>query len=103
MSLFVFSNMVSPCDVNPQGLTSEKTAGFLEKCPECSPHRPSGTFTARESAFSNIPVLLNANPPAGTVKKNRKGRLLSVCPNITPNSHADLAKMAESTLFFPSH
>ena len=69
MSLFVFSNMVSPCDVNPQGLTSEKTAGFLEKCPECSPHRPSGTFPARESAFSNISVLLNANPPAGTVQK----------------------------------
>ena len=103
MHLFVISNMVSPCDVNPQGLTSEKTAGFLEKCPECSPHRLSGTFPAKESGFSNISVLLNANPSAGTVQKPRKGLLLSVCPNINPKSHAGLAKMAKSTLLFASH
>ena len=84
MHLFVISNMVSPCDVNPQGLTSEKTAGFLEKCPECSPHRLSGTFPAKESGFSNISVLLNANPPAGTVQKNPQGPIAISMPKISP-------------------
>ena len=104
MPLCGFSNMISPCDVSqPARADIGKKAGFLGKCPECSPHRLSGTFPAKESGFSNISVLLNANPSAGTVQKTRKGLLLSVCPNITPKSHAGLAKMAKSTLLFASH
>ena len=37
MHLFVISNMVSPCDVNPQGLTSEKNGWVFGKMSRMQP------------------------------------------------------------------